>query len=467
MNDHIAGNRAGSSLPFERSPGLPETEADRPRNPSARPRVLVIAEAANPEMVSVPLVGWSLANALREVADIHLVTQVRNREAILRAGWVEGRDFTAIDSEAVAAPLWKLTGLLGAGTATGKNWTLAQAISVVSDAYFERLVWRRFGADIRAGRWDLVHRITPLSPVKPSLVGRKAAQCGVPFVMGPLNGGVPWPKGYEQARNKEREWLATVRGAVRLMPGRLATWRAASAILTGSRHTQGEIASAFRDKTVYLPENGIDPERFAHHAAIAGQGAGGRPLRAGFIGRLVAYKGADMLIEAATPLISAGRLVLDIIGDGPMAGELEALAQRNGVRDGIDFRGWVQHRDVAGILAGCDLLAFPSIREFGGGVVLEAMAIGLPPLVVDYAGPGELIEPQWGFKVPIAPREALIASLRAELERIVADPSILVKKGAAARARIEAKFTWARKAAQVREIYDAILGKRQMPLPFG
>ncbi len=114
-----------------------------------RPRVLLIAEAANPEWVSVPLVGWSCTQALAGVADTHLVTQIRNREAILRHGLVEGRDFTAIDSEAIARPIHQIGELLRGGR--GKRWTMKTALSSLIYPHFERLVWRAFRDRLEKG----------------------------------------------------------------------------------------------------------------------------------------------------------------------------------------------------------------------------------------------------------------------------------------------------------------------------
>lgn len=421
---------------------------------TTRPRVLLIAEAANPEWVSVPLVGWSLAQALRDVADVHLVTQIRNREAILRAGLVEGRDFTAIDSEALARPLWKLGSLLSGGE--GRGWTIQQAVNTISYPYFEHLVWRRFGAQIRAGQFDLVHRITPLSPVQQSPIAAKCRRAGVPFLLGPLNGGVPWPKGFEAEMKQENEWLSRLRGLFRLLPGRRNTLRA-DAILAGSRQMIRDIPARHQDRVIYLPENAVDPARF-WRSANHGPALAGGPLRACFIGRLVPLKGVDMLIAAAEPLLASGRMELDIIGDGPVLPALKEQARHLG--DAVRFHGWKKHEEVQDLAAECTVLAFPSIREFGGGVVLEAMALGLCPVVIDYAGPAELVTPDTGYAVPIGDRAEVVAGLRAALLRCAEHPAEVAQKAAAARARVEGLFTWERKAAQLREVYDWVLGLR-------
>lgn len=448
-----AGAHAGATATATAREAPPEdAPMTEPSGPA--PSVLVIAEAANPEWVSVPLVGWSMAQALRDVARVHLVTQVRNRDAILRAGLREGADFTAIDTEALAGPVHRLSTALRRGT--GRAWTIDTALSGLIYPYFERLVWRAFAADLRAGRFDLVHRVTPLTPTTVSPLAARCAGAGVPFVMGPLNGGVPWPAAFDAERRREREWLSYVRGAYRLRPGRGAMYRACAAILAGSRHTASEVPAAHRDRVVYLPENAVDPARFARRAAQDVSG----PLRACFIGRMVPYKGPDMALEAAAPLLRSGRLAMDMLGDGPMRAELEAFAAREGLGAAVTFHGMVDHARVQDIAARSNLLVFPSIREFGGGVVLEAMSMGVVPLVVDYAGPGELVTAGTGLKVPLGDRAGIVASVRARLEALAADPSGLPGMGARAQARAHALFTWPAKARQVREVYDWVLGRR-------
>lgn len=419
------------------------------------PRVLLIAEAANPEWVSVPLVGWSLSNALARVCETHLVTQVRNRDAIARTGLVEGRDFTAIDSERLAAPVYRLASLIRGGEGVG--WTSLTALSALSYYYFEHLVWKRFGDAIRRHEYDIVHRITPLSPTTPSILARRCAQAATPFVLGPLNGGVPWPKHFDAARRKEREWLSYIRSAYRLLPAYRSTLSCSAAILAGSRSTLESIPSGLHDRCVYLPENAVDLSRFSYGGNAFPPG----PLRACFVGRLVPYKGPDMLIEAIAPLAREGRILLDVFGDGPLMAELRRLVERHQISPSVTLHGWIAHHELQSRMRQSQLFLFPSVREFGGGVVLEAMSLGIVPIVVDYAGPGELVTDDVGYKIPLGPRVEIVERLQSLVRNLTQRSAELQAKSLAARQRVQELFTWEVKARQVAMVYQWALGRRR------
>jgi glycosyltransferase involved in cell wall biosynthesis len=417
----------------------------------SRRRVLLIAEACNPEMVSVPLEGWSHTQAVARRVGAHLVTQVRNRAAIERAGLVHGRDFTAIDSEAVARRVGDVARLLRGGTTRG--WTFTAAAGAISYPYFERLLWEQFGPRLRAGEFDLVHRVTPLSPTIPSPIAPKLKEISVPFVWGPINGGVPWPKGFDEARRFEREWLSYVRDVYRFLPGYRATRGCASAILVGSRDTLAQVPRSYHDRCVYVPENAIDPNRFTKRRTRRAT----PPLKLVFVGRLVPYKGPDMLVEAIAPLVSAGKVTLDVIGNGPMMDRLATMVNTFKLRDGVRLRGWVKHQELQDWLIDSDLFAFPSVREFGGAVALEAMAVGLPPMVVEYGGPAELVTPDTGFLVPIGSRQQIVANVRDVVSRLCDDPSQIDVRSEPAYRRAHEQFTWDAKAAQVVDVYERVL----------
>lgn len=420
-----------------------------------RPRVLLIAEAANPEWSSVPLIGWSLSRALRALTDAHVVTQVRNREAFLKEGMVEGRDFTVIDNEYVAKPLYRLSSLLRGGEGVG--WTTVTALSSISYYAFEVELWRKFGERLKQGGYDIVHRITPLSPTSQSIIGGRLRRLGIPFVIGPLNGGVPWPRGFAGRQHAEREWLSHIRKVYALMPYYRATRRDSSVILVGSRDTLKQMPAWAQAKCVYMAENGVDIARFNRVRTRKSV----LPLKGAFVGRLVPYKGADMLIRAAETFVAEGKLRLDIVGDGPERAALEDLVDARGLRRGVTFHGWLPHKEVQNILGDCDFLALPSIREFGGGVVLEAMALGVTPVVADYGGPAELVDDETGIRVPFRDEESLVRGFEAAIGGLVESPQKLDGLGAAARRRVTGSFTWEAKAAQIVAVYRSLLEGRR------
>lgn len=114
------------------------------------------------------------------------------------------------------------------------------------------------------------------------------------------------------------------------------------------------------------------------------------PLTLGAMGRFVPKKGFDILLHALAALKQqAIDCKLLLAGDGPQAGELQALAKQLDIADHVIFTGWID--DKQAFFNRLDMFILPSHHEPFGIVLIEAMAAGLPCITTDTEGPCEII----------------------------------------------------------------------------
>lgn len=425
--------------------------------PGARRRVLLIIEQCNPEWASVPLVGYEFFKGISALTDVTLVTHARNQAALDK---VRGEQkIIYIPESPASARLYRW--IVTISSRGGVNWPLHHALSYPLYAEFNDRVYQAFAPSVQRGDFDLVHALTPMIPRYPYKISRACSK--TPFILGPVNGGVPFPASFQEVAWKEFAHYNFLRLFTHFIPGYAATYRRADHIFAGSTFTRDYLRRTFRlpeEKVELLPENGLSPEFFQDPAREQRQG----PVHLLFVGRLVPYKGADILLDALGQLPAAVRqqLRLTVVGDGPERPALEAQTQRLGLSDMVHFPGWVAQRQTRKFYAAADIFCFPSVREFGGAVVLEAMASGLPCIVVDHGGIAEYVTPACGVKIPPRSREYLVAQLGHHIAHLWEDRELRLKLGQQARERAR-EFAWEAKAHHVVATYEKILQRRGGP----
>ncbi len=109
------------------------------------------------------------------------------------------------------------------------------------------------------------------------------------------------------------------------------------------------------------------------------------PVRLLHVGRTVRTKGLRDVIRAMDRLRDLD-VVLDVLGEGNDSEACKSLVRELGLEDRITLHGMVSRPVVDGFYERADVFVFPSYREPGGGVILEAMSFGLPMVLVDRGG---------------------------------------------------------------------------------
>ena len=275
-------------------------------------RVLLIAPFCNPTHTSEPLVAYNLFRALsRESPHLRLATYSFNENA-LRAAGVQPDQVIYVDGiEKERERFWQTLRRLP---------RIAPLWRALVHIHFERSIWRLYGKKIRQGHFDIIHRITPVSPTVPSPL---AVWSDIPMVVGPVNGGLPFPKAFRRILHRERDFLRYVRGAWVLIPYARSTFRRAAAILAAFDHTIERLPRAARARAINAPEVGADCRRFSGSRLCSGA----LPLKFLFVGRLVPFKCADVAIRAfaASDIL---RISSSYRGNRPGGSQIEGIGRR-------------------------------------------------------------------------------------------------------------------------------------------
>jgi glycosyltransferase involved in cell wall biosynthesis len=187
--------------------------------------------------------------------------------------------------------------------------------------------------------------------------------------------------------------------------------------------------------------NGMDLTRFPaqnHEASI------NHVPRIISIGRLVAFKGFGHLIDACADLAHRGlEFTCEIIGDGPLRGDLEARIRKLNLSDRVHLLGSLSQKAVLEKLRAADIFALASVTDAQGAsdvfptVIIEAMAAARPVVSTRLAGiPESVVDSETGLLVP--PEDTM--ALAEALSRLIEDVKLRLHYGRAGRARIEQHF---------------------------
>ena len=230
--------------------------------------VLLLAELCNPRWASTPFFGYQIARAIaKKVERTTMVVQVRS-QGTFTAEDVGVDELVFLDSEYVARPFHQLATLIKKDH--NKAMSVGVALSYPSNIAFEWEVRKYFGDRLRRGEFDVVHRVTPLSP---TLASPMAKWSPVPFILGPVNGGLGWPPGFYAELRREREWLTYARKVHTTLPYYRSTYRKSAAILAGFQHTIDKLPAEAR------PESSLAPMWATRSGRTTTISNGRRPIR--------------------------------------------------------------------------------------------------------------------------------------------------------------------------------------------
>jgi len=301
-------------------------------------------------------------------------------------------------------------------------------------------------------RFDVAHQVVPVAMRYPSPV----TGLGIPLVIGPVGGSLESPSAFV-AEEEATPWYQRLRALDRFRlrhdPLLRRTYESAD-VVVGIAPYVGEILDGLslrRFETMSdVALDRVQPE-------IDRSGRAG-PIRLVHVGRIVRTKGLRDILRAMARLGDLD-IVLDVVGEGNDRENCEQLVRELGLDGRVHLHGAVPRREVDRFYELADVFVFPSYREPGGSVVLEAMAFGLPLIVCDRGGPTQNVTDACAVRLQVQSPQQLASDLASAIRRLAEDSTLRREMGAAAREHAASTHLWSTRFGRMAALYEEITAR--------
>jgi glycosyltransferase involved in cell wall biosynthesis len=396
-------------------------------------KILLSAYACEPDKGSEPEVGWKWATTLAGLGnEIYVITRSNNKKNIeeyLAINKISNLKFIYFDY-----PKWFLKIFKRKSNPNSYLYFLLWQIGIffIVRPYIKKI------------KFDFIHHVTFVSFRFPSFL----CLYKIPFIFGPISGGDTIPKKLRKNftfYEKIKEFLRdTSNYYIKISPLMNLTFFKSSIIYVNSEETKKSIPSVYHHKTKLMLAIGMDNLinnniNFTENKKI---------FNICYAGNLLNLKGLSIILGTFNQLKKENNnIFLNIAGRGPNESMLKKKADDYNINQSISWLGKIKRCELFELFKKSDLLIFPSLRDSGGLVVLEAMSHGLTVATLNIGGPGQIVNNDCGVKINVEKKEEdeIILELSSSINYLISNRSKLNIKKQKSVERVS-DFSWKKKA---------------------
>lgn len=284
----------------------------------------------------------------------------------------------------------------------------------------------------------------------------------IPFIWGPVGGGDCEPTSFLKVLPFKQRIIQTMRYVISalsiLNPFVLIPAARASVILCRTPNSANVIPTCFQRKTKVILETAMEPHIFKFKRISCNKG--NKKIRLITTGRLLPNKNILTAVRSLRYIPTNHQLELVIVGSGYQKCIIEREAKESHHDGNVIIIDEMPRQDVLKLLETSDIFLFPSLREGGSWSLMEAMAIGLPVVCLNYAGMAITTDDSCAIRLPVTNPEQMPKDMAKAIIRLIENPELRKQMGDAGRKRIMEVFNWEAKGEFMNVLFNELDAKK-------